>query len=151
MTVSHLVVLYTENILHSFEKPFLSGGLGNKCIFVTCDSPSDITELNKLFCTLRTLQRVARTPSYMCLRTLVSWYCLHILAKLLSPLSFLSTGCTGLHTDTCTRGFIPVHSLFYRWYEEQRNILMSVYCLTSSDRALSFNGKKEEKGVRNLL
>ena len=53
----------------------------------------------------------------------------------------MSTG-TGLYTDT--RGLIPVHSLFDRWYKEQHNILMLVYCLTGSDRARSFNGKRKK-------
>ena len=61
---------------------------------------------------------------------------------------FFKTGRKGLHVDY-TR-YIPVHNVFSKLLQDERAILLSVYCLTGCDTCSSFHGIGKKKAFQVL-
>ncbi|WAR29538.1 hypothetical protein MAR_003106, partial [Mya arenaria] len=62
---------------------------------------------------------------------------------------YMSTGRTGIHTDS--KRYIPIHDLFDMISEDQMNVMLSVYCLTGCDTTSSFYGKGKKKAFKLLM
>ena len=156
---SHLTKFYTryfceqaQNLLTDSQSMFISGGLDDKVVQVThdCVRYSHDLNSNQEEADTRMMLHVQYSGNRNANRVVLVSPDTDVLVLLIHHFSelgvselYFKTGRTSIYANY-TR-FIPVHQLCENMTEEQRHVLLSVYCLTGCDScsALFSIGKKK--------